>query len=54
MNLRTATIPQLRKEYNRLRKLITTSPDFIKIVKQRKKIVKEIRSRNLNPHSTIT
>ena len=54
MNLRTATIPQLRKEYNRLRKLITKSPDFMKLVKQRKKIVKEIHSRKLNPHGTIT
>lgn len=54
MNLRKATIDELKAEYERLRPLITGNPNWKDIIKQREDIVKEVRRRGLNPHGTIT
>ena len=45
MNLRTATAKQLRQLYRKLGKQITVGTDWRKLVKQREKIVREIRHR---------
>ena len=53
MNLRKATIDELKAEYERLRLLITGNPNWKDIIKQREAIVKEVRRRKLNPHDVL-
>ena len=53
MNLRTATLKQLRKLYRKLGKQITVGSDWRKLIKQREKIVREIRRRKQNPHNIL-
>ena len=53
MNLRTATLLQLRQFYRELGKQITVGSDWRKLVKQREQIVREIRHRKQNPHNVL-
>lgn len=53
MNLRKATIEELKTEYDRLRLLITSEKDYRPIAAQREAIVKEVRRRGLNPHDVL-
>lgn len=46
INYKTATIPQLRKEYKNLGKQVKKAPlNWRKLLKQRDRIVREIRKR---------
>ena len=53
MNLRTATLLQLRQFYRKLGKQITVGSDWRKLVQQREQIVREIRHRKQNPHNVL-
>ena len=53
MNLRTATLLQLRQLYRKLGKQITATTDWRKLVQQREQIVREVRLRKQNPHNVL-